>query len=126
MDNHLSKVVVFYLHFESTFPSCPMILCMPICTIFFTSFSTQGSHIHFVQISLQEITTFLTENFGLKNPYMVFLPPCPTWSKCHFGQVYLDPTILTRSFWLPFFTRFYLLNHQDNNIIWATTKKYFI
>ncbi len=27
---------------------------------------------------LQKITTCFTDNFGQKNPHMVFLPPCPT------------------------------------------------
>jgi hypothetical protein len=30
------------------------------------------------------------------------LPPCPTWPKCHFGQINLDSTVLTRFFWLVF------------------------
>ncbi len=78
--------------------------------------------------SLQEIPTFLTKNSSKKNPPIVFLPPCPTWPKCHFVQVDLDLTILTRFFWLVFFIGFFLLNHCDNNIIWATTKNihYFI
>jgi hypothetical protein len=45
-------------------------------------------------------STNTTRNHG-------FLHPCPTWPKCHFGQINLDPTILTRSFWLVFFTRFF-------------------
>jgi hypothetical protein len=57
-----------------------------------------------------------------KTPHIVCLPPCPTWPKSHFGQVDLDPTILTRSFWLVFFIRFFLLNHRDNIIIWAMAK----
>jgi hypothetical protein len=44
---------------------------------------------------------------------MVFF--CPT--KCHFGQVNLAPTILTR---------FFSLNHRDNNIIWVATKNIYI
>jgi hypothetical protein len=46
--------------------------------------------------------SFFTMNFSLKNTPMVFLPPCPTRPKCHFGKIDLDTTILTRSFWLVF------------------------
>jgi hypothetical protein len=53
--------------------------------------------------TLQKITTFFTRNFGQKSPHMVFLTPCPTWPKCHFGQVNLDSTVLTKFFWLVFF-----------------------
>ncbi len=70
---------------------------------------------------LQEILIFWPR-ISIKNlPQIVFLPPCPTWPKCHFGQVDLDPTILCKSFWLVFFIGYFLLNHHDNNIIWITT-----
>jgi hypothetical protein len=52
---------------------------------------------------------FFYQKFWLKKlPIWFFCPPCPTWPKCHFGQVDLDFTILTKSFWLVFFTRFFL------------------
>jgi hypothetical protein len=35
-----------------------------------------------------------------KTLYMVFLPPCPSWPKCHFGLIDLDLTIY---FWLVYF-----------------------
>jgi hypothetical protein len=36
----------------------------------------------------------------INNLHMVFLPPCPTWPKCHFGQVNLDLIMLIGLFWL--------------------------
>ncbi len=61
-----------------------------------------------------------------KNPHLVCLPPRLTWQKSHFGQVDLDVTNLTRSFWFVFFIGFVLLNHHDNNIIWAMAKKNYL
>lgn len=48
--NHFSRIVVFHQYLGSIFPICPMILCIPILTIFFTSFLTWGSHYNFVSI----------------------------------------------------------------------------
>jgi hypothetical protein len=92
----------------------------------FTTINTMLPITISIIIPLQEIIAFFTRNFGQKNPCMDFLPPCPTWPKWHFGQIDLDPTVLTRSFWLVFFIRFFLpsflLNHRDNNIIWVVTQ----
>jgi hypothetical protein len=65
---------------------------------------------------------FFYLNFGKKTPPYGFLVPCPIWQKCHFGQVISTSIILTRFFWLVFLTYFFLLNHHDNNVIWAMTK----
>jgi hypothetical protein len=46
INNHFSKIVIFYRYF----PICLTILCMSIPTIFLTSFSTQGSQSHFVRM----------------------------------------------------------------------------
>jgi hypothetical protein len=55
--------------------------------------------------SLQEIMVFFLLEFWSNPTPMIFLPPCPTSPKCHFGQVDLDPTVLIRSFgWFFYYT----------------------
>ncbi len=78
------------------------------------------------QHALQEIMVFLIKNFGYKNsPYGFFCPHVQLDQ-----NVILDPTILTKYFWLVFllglFYQVFLLNRHDNDIIWAMKKKYFI
>jgi hypothetical protein len=47
---HFLRVMVFTQILESNFPICSTIVCMPIPTVFFSSFSTWRSHNHFVQV----------------------------------------------------------------------------
>ncbi len=54
MNNHFSRVIVFYWHLGSTFPICSSILCMLIFIIFFKGFQAWGSHYHFIQSSVQD------------------------------------------------------------------------
>ncbi len=83
---------------------------------------------------------FITRNycyfdweFQLKNPPKWFFLPLVQLDQ----NAVLDKSFWTRPFWLGlfgwffywvfllgFWTRFFLLNHCDNNIIWAMTKKY--
>jgi hypothetical protein len=63
---------------------------------------------------------FFDLGISIKQNPIWFFPP---WPNYHFGQVVSNLTILTRSFWLVFLTRCFLLNHCDNIIIWAMTKK---
>jgi len=44
-------------------------------------------------ITLQENLVFLTGRIFQK---VLQMSPCSSWQKCHFGQVDLDPTILTK------------------------------
>jgi len=50
MINHFSRIMVFARFFGLIFPICLTILHMSIPIVFFSRFSTQGSHSHFVKI----------------------------------------------------------------------------
>jgi len=56
-------------------------------------------------MSLQDNLVFLTKRIDQKTPQM---SPCSTQAECHFGQVNLDPTIFTRSFWWSFWLVFFI------------------
>jgi hypothetical protein len=68
---------------------------------------------------------FLLKVLVKTKPMWFFCPHVQLDQRAIFGQVDLKTTILTGSFllvfFITFFTRFYLLNHHDNNIIWAIT-----
>jgi hypothetical protein len=77
--------------------------------------------------SLQEITASFTKNFNKKKPPYGFfalmsnLTKMPFWTS-QFGLDRFDYVFLVVFFLLGFLTKFFLLNHRDNNIIWAMTK----
>jgi hypothetical protein len=77
--------------------------------------------------SLQEIMDFSTGNFDKKNPpYGYFYPHV----QLHQSAI-LDMLIWILLFWLGFFgwfflLGFFLLNHCENNIIWAMTLNIYI
>lgn len=50
MNNHFSKIIIFYRYLGSNFPICWMILSVPIPIIFLIGFLTWGSHSHFLQV----------------------------------------------------------------------------
>jgi hypothetical protein len=68
----------------------------------------------------------LIGNFGQKTPPYGFIAPMsnltkvPFWTS-RFGPDHFDWVLLVGLFDWVFLTKFFLLNHHDNNIIWATT-----
>jgi hypothetical protein len=71
-----------------------------------------------VTYPLQEITIFLIGKFGQKYPSYDLFAPISNLTKVPFWTSHFKLGHFDRSFWLVF-----LLNHHDNNIVWAMTKK---
>jgi len=70
--------------------------------------------------------TYLTGSFNKKSPPYGSFAPMSNLTKIafwisHFGPIHFDWVFLV-GFFTGFFIRFVLLNHCDNNIVWATTK----
>jgi hypothetical protein len=70
---------------------------------------------------LQEITIFLTRNFGQKNLSYDFFAPMSNLIKVPFLTSHFKLNHFDWSFWLVF-----KLNHHDNNIILTMTKYIYI
>ncbi len=83
---------------------------------------------HFFYPFIEAMLWSINSHYKKSRPFLlrISVKKNPIWIyphvECYFEQVVLDLIISIGSFWLVYFTKFFLLVHCDNNIIWAVTK----